>query len=61
MDKKFFLTRFYFKNKYKVVEPLNEAINKVNDKKRIITILIIIFIIFFLYLKLLKKEKIIKN
>ena len=46
MDKKFFLTRFYFKNKYKVVEPRNEAINKVNDKKRIITILIIIFIIF---------------
>ena len=61
MDKKFFLARFYFKNKYKVVEPRNEAINKVNDKKRIITILIIIFIIFFLYLKLLKKEKIIKK
>ena len=61
MDKKFFLTRFYFKNEYKVVEPRNEAINKVNDKKRIITILIIIFIIFFLYLKLLKKEKIIKK
>ena len=56
-----FLTSFCFKNKYKVVWPTNETINKVNDKKRIITTSIIILIIFFLSLKLLQKDKIIKK